>query len=242
MKFSDFLNESQSSRERTAIENFRKKTIDALDKVSGDTVKQNKLGKAIFKEIHKKYYDGYDYMYDTLLSQTSDFFVRANAWAALEGGRDFFSSINDTRMVSSFQHDIDKIDKTKFTTTGAAESAKRVIDAVKTKNSDIANYTVHSPTSVKFSRADQKTISVKESVKVVSANLYFQHKPKFYKKVDTVTSKVVLIIAIGGHNDGEIQHVIYDDNGTTKITSYSAFNLVDDALNGTYNSKTITKI
>ena len=51
-----------------------------------------------------------------------------------------------------------------------------------------------------------------------------------------------IIIAYNGPRAGEITHIVYNDNGVAKIKSFGTLNLLDDALEGTYNSKTITKI
>ena len=45
-----------------------------------------------------------------------------------------------------------------------------------------------------------------------------------------------------GPRAGEIMHIIYNDNGVTKIKTFGTENLLDDALKGTFNNKTLTKI
>ena len=55
MSFKDFLNEASDKREKTTIENFRKKVAEKLDSVAGNETKERNFGKSIFKEIHKKF-------------------------------------------------------------------------------------------------------------------------------------------------------------------------------------------
>lgn len=243
MGFKDFLTEASDKREKTTIENFRKKVAEKLDSVAGNETKERNFGKSIFKEIHKKYYEFQDYLFDTITDNTARQLVSAKSWAALEGASEFFKSIGNERLANSFQKDADEIDKTSTTSTGAKEKAEDVIAAVKRKLSTIGDFVVNSPfDEITFPSTQPSTISVKESVKVAAANLYYQHKTKYFKRVSTITSKVELIVYVGGPKDGEIQHVIYDDNGVTKITTYGAHGLIDDALEGTFNSRTITKI
>jgi UTP--glucose-1-phosphate uridylyltransferase len=55
MKFSEFLNESSPARERSTRLAFSKKVTDGLDAAGGDPEKERRFGKAIFKELYKKY-------------------------------------------------------------------------------------------------------------------------------------------------------------------------------------------
>ena len=93
-----------------------------------------------------------------------------------------------------------------------------------------------------FPNVTPTVTEVKESVSKATANLYFQHKTTTYKKVSTISYMANIIIAYNEPRAGEIVHIIYNDNGVTKIKSFGTLNLLDDALKGTYNSKTITKI
>ena len=51
-----------------------------------------------------------------------------------------------------------------------------------------------------------------------------------------------IIIAYNGPRAGEIMHIIYNDNGVTKIKTFGTENLLDDALKGTFNNKTLTNV
>ncbi len=243
MGFKEFLVESSSKREQTAIANFRKKVTDKLDSVAGNEVKERAFGKSIAKEIHKKYYEFFDYLFDNILANTTDQLKAAKSWAALEGASEFFDSIDKNDLAKSFKKDAEAIDKSAKVETGSADKVKAILDLIKRKSNDISAYLVHSPfEEVTFPSTRSQTITVKESVKVAAANLYFQHKTKYFKRVSTTSSKAELIIYAGGHKDGQIQHVIYDDNGETKIVSFGAYDLVTDALEGTFNNKTLTKV
>ena len=84
MNFEQFLNESSPARERSTRLAFSKKVTDGLDAAGGDPEKERRFGKAIFKEIYKKYGGGgYDHLLDSLEGQTAEKFEQANAWAAL---------------------------------------------------------------------------------------------------------------------------------------------------------------
>ena len=75
-----------------------KKVVDGLDKAAGDHDKERRFGKAIFKEIYKKYGNGgYSHLLDSLEGQTAEKLEQANAWAALEGVRDFYAEKGDTK-------------------------------------------------------------------------------------------------------------------------------------------------
>jgi leucyl-tRNA synthetase len=57
-----------------------------------------KKGNKLSKEIYKKYGDGgYDHLLDSLEGQTAEKLEQANAWAALEGVRDFYAEKGDTK-------------------------------------------------------------------------------------------------------------------------------------------------
>lgn len=244
MNFSEFLNEASSKSEATTISRFERKIVDLIDSANGDEAKERKAGAALYKEIYKKY-DESSYMFETLYDLIINKLEKSNSWAAIEGASEYFESIGDKKRADDFQSYADKIDKSKDTETGSAATEKRTIDAIKTKSADIkycVDERVRDDLDIQFTGKKGSTISVKESVKVAAANLYFQHKTKYFKKIETNTSKAVLIVNVGDNKAGQIVHAIYDDNGTTKITSYDALTLVDDALDGTFNNKTITEI
>ena len=128
MKFSEFLNESSPARERSARLAFSKKVTDGLDAAGGDPEKERRFGKAIFKEIYKKYGDGgYDHLLDSLEGQTAEKLEQANAWAALEGVRDFYAEKGDTKTAESYQRTIDKMDRETTTKTGSADLIPEVV-------------------------------------------------------------------------------------------------------------------
>lgn len=244
MKFSEFLNESSPARERSARLAFSKKVTDGLDKAGGDPEKERRFGKAIFKEIYKKYGGGgYDHLLDSIEGQTAEKLEQANAWAALEGVRDFYAEKGDTKKAESYQLNIDRIDRNNSTSTGSADLIKNIIASIKPggKFNEFAEYDTNK-FDIVFPNRSPKTTEVKESVSKATANLYFQHKTTTYKKVSTVSYMANIIIAYNGPRAGEIMHIIYNDNGVTKIKTFGTENLLDDALKGTFNNKTLTKV
>lgn len=180
---------------------------------------------------------------DSLEGQTAEKLERANAWAALEGVRDFYAEKGDTKTAESYQRTIDNMDRKAATKTGSADLIKNIIAAIKPggKFNEFAEYDTNK-FDIVFPNRSPKTTEVKESVSKATANLYFQHKTTTYKKVTTVSYMANIIIAYNGPRAGEIMHIIYNDNGVTKIKTFGTENLLDDALNGTFNDKTLTKI
>lgn len=180
---------------------------------------------------------------DSLEGQTAEKLEQANAWAALEGVRDFYAEKGDTKTAESYQRTIDKMDRETTTKTGSADVIKNIIAAIKPggKFNEFAEYDTNK-FDIVFPNHSPKTTEVKESVSKATANLYFQHKTTTYKKVSTISYMANIIIAYNGPRAGEIMHIIYNDNGVTKIKTFGTENLLDDALKGTFNNKTLTKV
>ena len=68
---------------------------------------------------------------DSLEGQTAEKLEQANAWAALEGVRDFYAEKGDTKKAESYQLNIDRMDREATTKTGSADLIKNIIDAIK---------------------------------------------------------------------------------------------------------------
>lgn len=238
MSFRDFLVES-SSREQTASNTYKKKAVDGLDKAEGND-REYRLGRSILKDINDKYGQHSTDARDSLSSVVINEFTKANSVKALEGAKDFSEEVKNDHLVTEINVAIKKLDTSKGTSTGSGDMIKKLISSIRPdgKFGDFAEY----KTELRFPDKKDRVTKVSESVKVAAANLYYQHKTKYFKKIDTVSSKASIIIATTGSKVGEIQHIIYDDNGTTVIRSFGALNLLDDALSGDFNDRTVTEI